>query len=307
MALSINELSSITHKWIQPKLHDNIFDSNPYTQRMIRSSSYQSRDGGLTIDVPLNYASVSSSGWFSGTETLNTTDNEVLTGASYDWKNLYANVTISEEEELKNSGSSGVLNLLKSKVMVAEKTLKDLLGTGLYSDGTDAKSIVGLRDIVDVDQTVGGISQSTYSWWQAQQDTTTTTLTMSALNKIYTDCTVDNDSPTVCLTTRTLFNSYYSLLQPQQRFQNSESAKGGFNSLLFNGIPVLADSHCPANHLFLVHEPSAILWYHPKRNIVMEDWMKPTNQQVKISRVLFMGAFGSTNNRLHGSFTGLTS
>jgi hypothetical protein len=49
-------------------------------------------------------------------------------------------------------------------MQIAEKTLADDLGTGLFSDGTDAKSIVGLRDIVATDQTVGGISQSTNSY-----------------------------------------------------------------------------------------------------------------------------------------------
>lgn len=80
MALSIDQLNAITTKWIMPKLHDNIFDSNPYTARMIRSGSYQARNGGVTIDVPLNYATATSSGWYSGTETLNTTDNENITG-----------------------------------------------------------------------------------------------------------------------------------------------------------------------------------------------------------------------------------
>lgn len=307
MALTIDQLNAITHRWIQPKLHNNIFDSNPYTQRLRKSGSYVSRDGGVTIDVPLNYAAATASGWYSGAETLSTLDNENLSAASYSWKNLYANISITEEDELKNSGDAAVLNLLKAKTMIAEKTVKDKLGTGLYSAGTDAKSIVGLQNIVNTTKTIGGISQSTNTFWQGVVDSTTTTMTMSALNLQFVNATVDNSAPTVALTTRTLFNSYYSLLQPAQRFQDEATAKGGFSSLLFNGIPVLADSHCPASHLFFVNEPNAILWYHPKRNVAMEPFQKPINQQVKVSRVLLMCAYGSTNNRYHAKFSALTS
>ena len=59
--------------------------------------------------------------------------------------------------------------------------MDDKLGTGLYSNATDAKSIVGLRQIVGSSNTVGGISQTSYSWWQAQVDSSTTTLTIAAM------------------------------------------------------------------------------------------------------------------------------
>jgi hypothetical protein len=197
MAVTITQLNAITHKFVMKKLHDNIFDSNPLLKKLKEGGSYKSVSGGVTIDEPLNYAAATS-GWYSGADTLSTTDVENITAASYAWRSLFAGVTISEEDELKNSGDSAVLNLLKSKMQIAEKSLKDDLGTGLFSDGTTAKSIVGLRDIVAADQTVGGISQSTNSWWQGQTDTTTTTTTISAMNAVFQDCSIDSEVPIWC-------------------------------------------------------------------------------------------------------------
>lgn len=306
MAVSIDQLNAITHKYIMPKLHDNIFDSNPLLKKLKEGGSYKSIAGGVTIDVPLNYAAATS-GWYSGADTLSTTDVENMTAASYAWKSLFAGVTISEEDELKNSGDAAALNLLKSKMQIAEKSLKDDLGTGLFSDGTDAKSIVGLRDIVAADQTVGGISQSTNSWWQAQIDSTTTTLSISAMNTVYQDASVDSEVPNYGVTTRALYNSYYALLQPQQRFMDSKTAEGGFQNLMFNGVPIVHDSHCPANHMFFLNLNHLHLFYHPKRNMAFEPFQKPINQQVKVSRILWMGALGSSNNRLHGALTAATA
>lgn len=307
MALSLDQLNAITHKKIMPKMYDNIFDSNPLLKRIMAGGQYQSQDGGTSIDIPLNYAQQGASGWYSGTETLDTSDSENISAARYTWKNLYTGITISDEDELKNSGAAGVLKLVGSKAQIAEKTIKDLLGTGLYSDGTDASSIQGLRDIVAADQTVGGIDQSAYSWWQAQVDSSTTTMTLSALNAVFEDCVIDSEKPTVALATRANYNRYYNLLQPQQRFQDSAVAKGGFQSLMFNGIPFISDSHCPANHVFFINEKHLHLFYHPQRNFSMEPWQKPLNQQLKLCRILWMGTLASSNNRLHGKLSALTA
>ena len=307
MALSLDTLNSVTHKYIMPKLMDNIFDSNPLLKRMLASGQYKSQNGGTQLTIPLSYAQATASGWYKGADTLDTSENELLTAAAYDWCNLFAGVTITEEDELKNGGDAGVLKILASKVQIAEKTIKDSLGSGLYSDGSEAKSIVGLRDIVAVDQTVGGISQSDNSWWRGQVDSTSTTLTIGAMNTVYENCSIDSEKPTVAVCTRTNYTRYYNLLQPQQRFTDSETARGGFQNLMFNGIPVISDSHCPANHLFFLNEKHLWLFHHPERNFSMEPYQKPLNQQVKVSRILWMGAFGSSNNRLHGKLSALTA
>ena len=307
MSVSLDQLTAITQKKIIPRMYDNIFDSNPLLKRLMKSGQYSSCSGGTTIDVPLNYAQTTAAGWYSGSEALSTTDNENISAARYEWKSLYSNISITDEDRLKNSGPEGVLKLLASKSQIAEKTLIDLLGTGIYSDGTDSQSIVGLRDIVATDQTVGQIDQTTNSWWQGQVDSSSTTLTLSVINGLFEDARVDSEAPTVAVSSRTLYNSYYNLLQPQQRFMDSETAKGGFQSLMFNGIPWISDSHCPANHVFLLNEKHLWMWYHPERNVSAEPFQKPINQQVSVSRILWMGAFGSSNNRLHAKASALTA
>lgn len=306
MPLSYDQLSAITEKKFMPKVVDNIFNSNPALQRL-KKKSYELQDGGTSIMVPLNYAAPTASGWYAGADTLNVNDNDQITAAEYAWKQLYTNITVLRSEELKNSGDAQKVSLVKSKVKIAEKNMEDLLGTGLFSNATVANSIVGLRQIVGTSNTVGGISQSTYTWWAAQLDSSTTSLGMAALQTNYNLCSIGSSTPTVAYTTRSLFNSYYSLLQPQQRFQDSESANGGFSSLMFNGIPVLADSHCPASHFFFVNEDNLKLVAHKDEDMRFEPFAKPVNQNLKIAKIYWMGALVSDNNRMHGLLNALTS
>lgn len=307
MALTYNEISAITEKKFIPKLYDNIFNSNPLIQR-IKKKSYEKLDGGERIMVPLNYALISAAGWYQGADTLDTTANEVMTAAEYTWKQNYVNVSILGSEERKNSGSAQILNLVKNKVKVAEKTMLDSFSTGVYNNGTTTNAIIGLRAIAaSITSTVGSISQSSYSWWNPQLDSTTTTLSIPKMQERHNLCSVNNDKPTVISTTRSLYNSYYGLLQPQQRFQDSESAKGGFDSLMFNGCPVLPDSYCPANYMFFLNENYLHMFVHKDCDMKFEEFQKPINQDVKVAKILWMGAFGTSNMRLQGAMSALTA
>lgn len=306
MALTYDQISAITEKKFVPKLVDNIFDSDPLLQRG-KKKFQMLLDGGTSIMQPLNYAQVTASGWYSGAETLSTTDNDIITAAEYAWKQLYVNITISRRDELVNSGDAAIINLVKSKTQIAEKTMIDKLGDGLYSAGTDSKSIVGLRVIVDSDSSVGGIDSGDYSWWQAEEDSSTTTTSMAKLNEMFTTLSINNEHPTVGMCTRAIYGYYYSLLQPQQRFTDSETAKGGFSSLMFNGIPIIAGSKVPSSHLFFLNENYLHLYVHKDENMRFEAFQKPINQNVKVAKIYWMGAFGSSNNRMHGKFTALAS
>ena len=62
--------------------------------------------------------------------------SEVLSAATYDYKQLAGNVTISGLEQIKNSGTEAIINLLEARINVLEKSLMNSLSTSLYSDGT---------------------------------------------------------------------------------------------------------------------------------------------------------------------------
>jgi hypothetical protein len=307
MTLTYSQISGITRDRFVKKLYDNIFNANPLLMRMKEKGNYRKIPGGLSILVPLEYAQITAAGWYQGADTLSTTDNETMTAAQYAWKQFYANITISRRDELMNKGDDQIIDLVKSKVKTAEKTVADNLSTGLYNAGSVANQIVGLRAIVGTSNTIGGISQSSNSWWQGQVDSTTTTLTVPVLQTLYNNCAVNNEAPTLAATTKALYNSYYGQLQPQQRFTDSKLGDGGFQNLLFNGVPVVADTHCPSSHWFFVNENNLFFQVHEDEDMRFDDFIKTGTQNVKTGKIYWMGALCSSNNRLHGKFSALTA
>ena len=307
MPLSYDQLSGITERKFIPKLVDNIFDSDALLQRAKKKGYYEKIDGGLSIIQPLGYAQLTASGWYEGAESLDTSDNETRTGAEYQWKQSYANITITRKDELRNSGDAGKIKLVKAKTQLAEKTLTDVLQTAIYNSGTDVKAPVGLGSIIGTANTIGGISQSTNSWWAAQVDSTTTTLTLGALQTVFNNASINQESPTVIMATRANYNRYYALLQPQQRFMDKETASGGFSSLMFNGIPFIVGSKVPSNNIMLINENYFHIYVHSEEDMRFEPFQKPTNQNVKTAKIYWMGSIGSSNNRMHGKLSAITA
>ncbi len=308
MALTYDQLTAVTQRKYIPKLVDNIFDSDPLLKRAKEKGWYTPIDGGTSIFQPLMYAQITAAGSYAPSATLDTQDNDTFTSAEYAWKFYYANITILGADDHKNMGDAQVLDFVKNKVMAAEMTLKDKIGDGLYSDGSTATAIGGLRLVVDTGNTVGGIDQSTYSWWQAStEDSTTTTLSISALQTAYNAASINGKTPTVVLATRANYNRYYALLQPQQRFVDQETAKAGFSNLMFNGTPYIVGSKVPANHIFMLNEEFLNLYYHPKRNFAFDPFIKSTSQDLRIGKIFWMGNLGSSNNRMHGKLTAVAA
>jgi hypothetical protein len=305
MALTA-EISALTQKYLIPKLVDNIFASNAALQRAKKRGWYDTIDGGTQITQPLAYATTTSAGRYSGSATLLTDDNQQVTDAIWDWKQYYASIQINRIDELKNAGKSAIINHLKSKVQMAEKTLKDVLGTDLFGDGTTTNSFEGLKMICAITGTHGTIAKGTYSWWQAHVDSTTTALAPSSLQALIGDCTIDADRPTVIFCTQDSFDDLWAAIQPQQRFADEETLKAGFINLIFNGIPVVVDSHVSSGYLYTVNENYLQLLAHKDENFRFTGFRQPVNQNVKVAQVFWTGAMTSSNNRMHGMMTALT-
>lgn len=305
MALTYSEISSITQKLYIPKLVDNIFASNALLNRW-RKKAYRLEGGGTSIMQPLLYATTTAAGWYSGSDTLSTTANDQISAAEFQWRQAYANITITRSDELKNGGKEQIVNFVKAKVQAAEKTLADSLGTGLFNAGTTTNAIEGLRlACAGTGSTYGGISKTDYSWWRGKTDSSTTSFTLPAFQSLFGDCTIDNDKPTVAVTTQDIYDDVYAALTPMQRFTDKSTANGGFTNIMLNGIPVIVDSHCPDYYMFLLNEAYIELVAHRDENFRFEPFIKPVNQNVSTAKVYWAGNLTMSNCRMQGFFSAL--
>lgn len=307
MALTIGQLASFTQNHIVPKAVENIFGSNPLLFRLKEKGIKYT--GGLTYRQPLAHTSTSSSGMFRGFDLLATAANDQFTSAEFSLRQAFAHVTVSGEEELKNSGKEAILDLMEMKRQVAEMTLEDILGTGLQGSNSDGKSIDGLASLLSTTSTYAGIATADMAAWKAKVQSLAVagTLTKLEIQKLIGVCTIGADKPTVLVTRQSVFDKIWALWEGQQRFEDGKMADAGFPSMKINGIPLIVDSHVPGsdggtqdNDLQALNERYLFLLTHKDCDFKVVPIPTQKDQDVKMVRILWAGNLACSSRRMHG-------
>ena len=274
---------------------------------MKSSGRYIKQDGGERIIQPLLYQTNNQGKWYVRDDVLNTTMPALNTAAEYEWRHYDIPVVVPFTDTIKNAGDPRVLSLVAIGIEGTEMSMADDMGTGLFSSGSNSKQLDGLRLAVATTSTVGGISQSTYSWWQAQVDSTTTLLSIPAIRNIISECTIDKKRPSILVGDRDMFERICDLMQPAQRFTDEKTANAGFENVLVAGIPMVIDSHCPSTNLYALGEEWLKMFFSPGDDFKLLPFQMPINQRVMVARLGWSGNMAYNNLRMLGVLSGITA
>lgn len=311
MSVNIGELVATTLRNRKGELADNVTNHNALFLRMNQRGNIDTADGGRTIVEELMYAENSTVQWYSGYEVLSVEASEVMDAAEFNWKQLAGNVVISGlEGDVQNSGRERVINLLASRIKNLEITLRNTAATAIYADGTgnSGKEFGGLQLLVQDDPTtsssVGGINQSTYSWWRNQTTGDIASLSSSNIqtnmNSLWLNCVRGTDKPDLIPADANAYTFYEESLQSLQRFHSAEMADAGFTSLKYKSADVIYDDQCPANHMYFLNTEYLKLRPHADRQFVPLERRQATNQDATVIPVVFAGNMTVCNRSLQG-------
>ena len=291
---------------------DNITNNNALL-RAIQEKGNKVVAGGRTIVQELEYATNSTTKWYSGYEVLDTSTSNVFTAAEFNYKQLAGNVVISGLEQVENSGKEAIFNLLKSRVKNLEKSLKNTMATALYADGTgtSGKELGGLQLLVPgtVGNTVGGINSTTYSFWQNQvydfsaqspAVVASATTIQSAMNTLWLSCIRGADKPDCIVSDSTYFQFYWASLQTNQRFTSDDKASAGFMNLMFMDAPVYYDDQCPTTSMYMLNTDYLFLRPASGREFEPLGEKASVNQDAMVLPVVWAGNMTVSNRARQG-------
>lgn len=315
-----DSLLSTTLRNYSRKLRDNIFNSMPLLKWFTSKGRIQTEDGGYQIVEHLMYGKNSTVKAYSGYETLDTTPQEGITIALFDWKEYGGTIAISRKERRQNSGKHQLLNLLKAKIQQAEMSIKDKVSTDLCANisSEPAKAITGLFLHISntpSTTTVGSVSGSTYSWWrnyQADCGAYASNLE-SKLRTGFNSCSAGGASfPDAIVGTQTAFEYYESLAVTQKRFVNeNKTADLGFRVLEYKGADMFWDgglaSGVPVTgetFVFLNSENIRLV-VDSQSDFITTDFIEPENQTASVAKIIAMLNLTNNNRRKLGIIHGI--
>lgn len=253
MAFANTAISDIVATTIESRTkscQDNLTANNALLRRLKDRGNIKTVTGGSTIlqeiyynDTATNYANS-----YSGYETINVSPDSPISAAQYTMKHYATAVTIAGTELLQNSGKEALIDLLATRVEIAQARLANKIDVDLHADGTGngGKNIVGLAAMISTTPTTGtygGIDRSLWTFWQNGYKTSTTvnggaatsSTIQNLMNTVALERVRGNDKIDLIYAGSTFYALYLASLQTIQRVTDETLAGAGFTSLKFYG------------------------------------------------------------------------
>jgi hypothetical protein len=296
----------------------------------LNSKSRMSIDGGQYIRRPLIYDYNSTIGAYQGYDLIDTTPQDGLGFARYDYGSFAGSITISGEEVDQNSGEAAIISLLAAKVeqlnFSFEKWLSEILW-GIQTTPLDIE-MISIQDIVKATDPatrdgaawdLGGIDSATVNsvgdyWWRSQIDPNgagATDLTvqdgLKELNHMLNNLTVNLSNPDLELTTQLCQEAYEFLCTDKVRFTSTKMGDLGFQSVSHKNSEVVFDPSCPAGEWYFINTNHLEFVQHSSTWMKRTDFVRPYNQDAKTALVLSRGNLITDCRRAHGKLTGIVT
>jgi len=249
MALAFSELQSVSHNHFDPNIYNEVYEESPFFAKLKQKNKIN-YDGGIYVQFPIYYRQLGTGTAQGPREQILLTSRDTKTAGVLPWTYYTAKTIIEWDERVQNAGKGRIIDLARDKAKELSKELLYKLSYDAITATTQgATAMVPLDDIIDSTTTYAGIAYTDASDWKANEDSSTTTMTLfgsGSLSYIYNLATFGSDKPTIHLTTRNLLSKYESILQPQVRYQSDDPLDKKFPHCVFNGGPVFSDAFMPS-------------------------------------------------------------
>ncbi len=305
-----------------PTLADNVTAHSPVLSRLQEQDAIVKEDGGVALEEDIMYAENGTFKWYSGYELLDISASDVLKAAVFDWKQANANIVMSGLEMRNNSGTQTKKhNLLKAKMLNGEITLKNKVAKSIFSDGTGAggKELTGLQALVSdspATSTVGGISAADNAFWRNQaysfaseasvsDGLPTAAQMLAAMEEMMLRVTRNSDQPDLIVASADYYRLYKQSATTIKRITEGHTKIGdaSFRAVEFEGVPVVYDSFCPAQHMYFLNTRYLKLRVHKDAYFALDEERLPVNQDAKVFPMIFQGNLTVSNRNLQGVIT----
>ena len=304
------------------KIADNVTANNALLKKLEMKGKVKPFSGGTKILQELSFTENANGGWYSGYDILPVGVSEVISAAEYDIKQAAVPVVISGLEMLQNAGRERMIDLMESRLSVAESTLSNIISAGLYSDGTGAggKEIDGLDIAVSAasGDTYGNINASNFPFWENYYNATggDVTAIQGSFNTAWAALVRGADRPDLIMCDNTAWSTYTASLQAQQRFTSPDTGALGFPSLKYmdadvvldGGIQIGSATGAPAGTAFFLNCDYIHYRPHANRNMVPLSPNKryATNQDAEVQILAWAGNLTCSGRQFQGRIAGIT-
>ncbi len=265
-------VTSVTRSYIVPKVFDTISKGSPVLMKLLQNA--KSWKTGVDYKVIIKYQDSTNGGNTGIADRLDTDRQNVRTTMTFTPKMAYKPIVIANIEQTLNQGDEQVIDLLEAEFDSQAQSLMQVMATNLWTGtgaGNSWDSIYNAADDGTNFGTYGSLSRTTYTTLKGYYLAAAGALTLAKMATAYDAVQIGNDTPDIIATTKALWSTYESLLQPTVRAGYTQNGypkmnafgmlsgtaaiagQAGFDVLFFRGTPVVKDEQIPSGKMFFIN------------------------------------------------------
>jgi hypothetical protein len=270
----LDQLNVATQRYIRknPALVDDVFQHDPllaYAKQNVKEDF----PGGTLIQESFWYDGLIGGSYAKGKE-FDITQPQVEQATQFNVKNFEVNVTLFKEDiQVLNKGPQAVFSLLDSRMKNAYTTLGAHMAIQLYMNGQRAGYTTFLNGLAEAlnDNSTNSWDSNTYSTYggitrggsvgtalNSAPTNVNGAITYNTLEETFGNATFGNVEPNLGVTTVLGFSYVKEKFQTQQRFNDTQDPKIGFNGLKFNSATLIKSRYCPGSAISGTSDPVAV-------------------------------------------------
>lgn len=309
---ALDNLYTTTWQHMKSQVEDQIFDATPFWFWLRAHDGLESVAGGRFLTEPLRYAKSERVQFIGRGGTVDLSDQEFLTVATYEWKYLVDSIVRFGVDDQKNRGRMQIINFASAKLENSRDSLIDKIESTLAADNSaDALAFHGLQEVVPDDPTAsvtfGGINQNTNAWWRSKSKNMTglsfAVHGQSEMRTMFNNCgnNINNDFPNIIVSGQTPYEHYEDSVLEQKRIVNKMLGDAGFENIQFKGVPMVWSPSIANTRMYFLNTRFMKFKYDPAMFFDMTEW-KPIPDQVndRAAQIITAGNLVTGRRRVHG-------
>jgi len=263
--MDYNQIDLATERFIldTPRILDNIFHRDPLLGYLRDVAEEQFTGGRRLVESDFEYAPEIGGAYDPGDE-FDLTEIQAEQAFALPMQFYYCNVSaLLEDLEVFNIGPRAVYRFINTRMSRALKTIGAQVAMSLYLNGSRAgytRLITGMAEQLN-DGTNASWDGSIYTKLgdttrngtigdalnSVPYQTASTTLMQFDLENSYSQATIGEgeEEPNIGITTYKGFTAIKSRFQNQQRFNDTQDPKLGFNALKYNNCNIMRSRYAP--------------------------------------------------------------
>lgn len=259
----LDQLNLSTDRYIKanPKLLDNVFQHDPLLA-YLKENVQEGFPGGANIEEDFIYDGLNG-GAFPAGGTFDITEKQVEQRLQFLPKRHYVNITLDKVEvQGLNKGPRAIFKLVDSRMNNAFLTMGANQSLGLYLPGSGASfgnNWNGLAEAIN-DGTTASFTGGAFNSYGTLSRTssaaaaaikgnvvaaTNNIIEYNQLESTYGTVSFGSVEPNLGVATVLGYSYIKQKFQTQQRFNDTQDPKIGFNGLKFNNATILKSRYCP--------------------------------------------------------------